>query len=151
MDAFYVIKLINNNTGVRGYVIDTPKGIMISTGGIVSDVTQFKTYQDAQLFIRGRKLERSGIKAYIRDNGDLMKDMGETGGASPMQSDMFYLENMAGEKCFYDAKLEGYYFDKQDVGYCVWQTEEQLLEFVDSYAGKFEETGKLFVKKLEKK
>ncbi len=150
MDTFYVIKLINNNTGVRGYVIDTPKGIMISTEGIVSDITQFKTYQDAQAFMREKKLERGGVKAYIRDNGDLMKEMSETKGISPMKTDMFYLENMAMEKLFYDAKQEGYYFDKRDVGYCVWQTEEQLLEFVKVYAEKSDWTGKVFIKKVVK-
>ncbi len=147
MDTFYVIKLINNNTGVRGYVIDTPEGIMISTNGIVSDITQFKTYQDAQAFMRERKLERGGIKAYIRDNGDLMKEMGEIKGISTMQTDMFYLENLAGEKCFYDAKEEAYYFDKQDVGYCVWRTEDEMYAFKEQMG-----LGDTFeIKKLESK
>ncbi len=73
MEQFYVIKLINRDNE-RGYLIDTPKGIIISKGGITADITQFPTFQDAQQFIRDRKVERRGVKAYIRDNYDLMKD-----------------------------------------------------------------------------
>lgn len=41
--SFWVIKTINKDN-TRGYVMDTPKGIVIIQNGITADVTQFKTY-----------------------------------------------------------------------------------------------------------
>ncbi len=147
MDTFYVIKVINNNTGVRGYIIDTPKGITVSAGGINGNVTQFKTYQDAQAFIRERKLESGGVKAYIRDNSDIMKEVGELKGLSTLKTDAYYLEDKDGNKCFYDAKEEGYYFDKQDVGYCFWRTENEMQGFKEAMG--LDDT--FVIKKIESK
>lgn len=127
MDKFYVIKLIQPDRK-RGYVIDSPKGILISTSGLHPDVTQFPTYSDAYHFIRENKLERKGVKAYIRDNNDLIEE--EKSSITPATSNMFYLENDKGEKAFYDAKHEGYYFQNRDAGYCFWDDEEQLKLFL---------------------
>lgn len=143
MDKFYVIKLIAKN-GNRGYLIDGPKEILISDG-VTAAIKQFKSYQDAQQFLRDRKVERNGIKAYIRDNEDLMKEE-VANGAKIMENDMFYLENEEGKKCFYDTQQKGYFFDSPDVGYCVWYTEEQVSSFVKSM--EFDE--RTFIKKIEK-
>ena len=134
MDKFYVIKIINRG-GQRGYLVDSPKGIMIADG-ITGEITQFKTSEEAQKFIRDRKIERGGIKAYIRDNDDLMKE--EAKSLTTLSVDAFYIENEDGEKVFFDGKHQGYYFDKSDVGYCLWKTEEDAktvivhFKFTDS-------------------
>ena len=142
MDKFYVIKLISKS-GERGYLIDSEKGILVANQ-LVCDITQFKTYQDAQTFLRERKIERGGVKAYIRDNEDMMKDNDIKGG-TVLEKDVYYLENELGHKCFYDSKHKGYYFDSPDVGYCCWETEKQMQDFID--AMKFEE--KVIIKILK--
>jgi hypothetical protein len=148
-DVFYVIKVINNNTGVRGYVIDKPKGIMLVTGGVVSDLTQFKEPGDAQMFIRQRKIERSGIRAYVRSNQDLMKEAKENNmpGISALQQTSFFLENDKGEKLCFDAGKDAYHFDKVDVGYCLWKTEDALKLFI----AEMKLPGELKIKPLEPK
>lgn len=73
MSEFYVIKLINHN-GERGYLIDSPDGIKIVTGGVHTDITQFETEKAASCFIREKKIERRGVKAYIRSNTDMIND-----------------------------------------------------------------------------
>lgn len=145
MEKFFCIKVINKN-GERGYVIDGPDGILISTGWVVSDIAKFPTYYDAQQFMREKKLENNQVKAYIRDNEDLMRD--EKGsGVSPMEKDMFYLENEKGERAFYHTKEDGYYFQKGVVGSCVWESEKQCQEFIKGMEFPF----KINIKKIEKK
>lgn len=145
MEKFFCIKLINKN-GERGYVIDAPEGIMIAKGGIVSGIARFETYSDAQKFMREHKLENNQVKAYIRDNNDLIRDeMGS--GAAPIESDVFYLENENGEKAFYDTKQGGYYFKKGEVGFPVWETEKQCRDFIKVMDFPFA----INVKKIEKK
>lgn len=142
MDKFYVIKLISKS-GERGYLIDSPKGILVAKE-LVSDITQFNTYQEAQKFLRDRKIERGGVKAYIRDNDDMIKDSDIKGG-SVLEKVVYYLENEAGQKCFYDSKFGGYFFESRDVGFCCWETEKQMQDFIDQM--KFDE--KVIIKKLE--
>jgi hypothetical protein len=124
MDKIYFIKILLPSGG-RGYIIDTSKGIIIATNENIANITSFKSYQDAQQFIRERKIERRGVKAYIRDNQDLIKE----GFAKPVEKEMFFLENSTGEKLFYDSANECYYYDKASFGYCVWDSVEQLERF----------------------
>lgn len=129
MDKFFCIKLINKN-GEWGYVIDGPKGIMISKGGITSNIAQFPTYSDASQFIRDKKLENNRVKAYVRDNNDLIKD--EAGsGATPLKKEAYYLETDDGERACYDPKEESYYFKKSDIGYCLFESKIQCNRFID--------------------
>ena len=147
MDIFWVIKVINKD-GTRGYIMDTPKGLMIITNGIAADVTQFKTYQDAQQFIRDRKIERRGVKAYIRDSNDLIKD--EVVGISSQNTSIYHLENHKEEKCFYDSAKEVYFFKTMgDVGYPVWNDEKAIRLFVKEM--KFQQSGIYMVKHDGKK
>jgi hypothetical protein len=132
-DKFYVIKLINRD-GTRGYLADKPEGFMVVTGGLHASITQFKTQKEAEKFIKDRKVERQGMKAYIRSNEDLIAE-GEDGlisGTSISDNDNCYLENKNGWKLFYDAKQEGYYFDSPDVGYCIWKTEGDAEKFIEA-------------------
>ena len=78
MAGFYCIKLISKD-GKRGWLIDRPDGIQIYTGGVTSDITQFETEQDAYKFIRERKLERKGVKAYVRTNQELLDESTKEG------------------------------------------------------------------------
>ncbi len=128
-DRFYIIYLIDKR-GQRGYLMDSPNGIAILPAGQLAHMTQFKTYADASNFIRERKVERGGIKAYIWDNTDLIRQGADTG-IKPMEKgqELFYVENEHNEKCFFDSKL-GYYFDKRNTGYCIWYSEEDAREFV---------------------
>lgn len=133
MEKFYVIKLINTRTSERGYLIDSPKGITISINGIHSDVTQFESFQKAQDFIREKKLERRGVKAYIRDNQDLMRD--SDSGAKVMEKEMFMICNLQNiqERLHFNSSNESYYFKEQNVGACIWETEKQAQDFIDHY------------------
>ncbi len=130
METFWVIKTINKD-GTRGYVMDTPQGIIIIQNGVTAEVTQFKTYQDAQQFIRERKIERQGIKAYIRDNNDLMKD--ENLSYVTASKPVYHLENQKGEKLYYESRNETYFFKMVDVGYPIFNAEKQCREFVKHY------------------
>lgn len=134
MKKFYCIKLINNSTGARGWLIDRPNGIEICVGAVTSDITQFDTQEDALNFIRERKIERGGIKAYVRTSSELLDESIESGDkgvrAIPTEVPIYYLENHKGEKCFYDSKMEAYYFKKIDAGYPCWNNEEHLRLFV---------------------
>lgn len=148
-NTFYFIKLINKD-GARGWLYDSPDGIKIITGGVHSDITQFETEKDALDFIREKKLERKGIKAYVRTNQELIDEIKiiETKGASVMDKPMFHLENQDGKKCYYDSKIEGYFFKEMgDFGFPIWDDEQKLTEFVK--VAEFQE-GMIFIIKHEK-
>lgn len=131
MEKFFCIKLINNN-GERGYIMDSPNGIMISKNGVTSNVKKFETYSDAQQWLRENKVENNRCRAYIRDSNDLMKD--EVGsGVSVVDKDVYYLENEHGEKLCYDASQDGYYFQKCETMYCLFKSDEQINEFLKQF------------------
>lgn len=143
-DEFWVIKVINKD-GTRGYLMDTPNGLhVITDSGVLGDITQFATYQDAQKFIRERKVERKGVRAYIRDNNDLMKDEFTSMVAILPEKPVYYLENHKGEKLYYEAPKELYYFKNVDVGYPCWYNEKEVREFVKHY--KFEQSQIFMIK-----
>lgn len=132
MADFFVIRLINKD-GTRGWLVDRPEGISISTGGVISDITQFDTEELANKFIRERKLERSGVKAYVRTNGELIEDVRESGEAGMLPSDtpIYHIENEREEKLFYDSKREVYFFKQMgEFGFPIWNTEEEIRVFV---------------------
>ena len=105
MEEFFVIKVINNRTGERGYVIDTKDGIMIALNFHVN-TTQFESKKDAYKFIKEKKLERGGVTTLIMSNQDLMNDK-SINNMKPMNRDMFHIENKEGEKLFFDSKYGG--------------------------------------------
>ena len=148
-NIFYCIKLFNGD-GTRGWLIDSPDGIKIATGGVVSDITQFETYAEANNFIRERKLERQGVKAYVRTNQELIEEERKDGGSGISTADkpVYHLENQKDEKCFYDSKIEGYFFKQMgEFGFPVWDDEEKLIEFVR--VAEFQE-GMIFLIKHDK-
>lgn len=134
--TFYCIKLINNNTGKRGYLLDSKDGIMISEDVFVAGCKQFKTYQEAQAFMRDNKLESNGVSAHIRDNGDIMKEMAGNG-LKPRDKNkkLWSIVGIEGavKDCnlFYDNKGEGYYFDTPQVGYCFWEDEKSADDAIE--------------------
>jgi len=152
MVEFYCIKLIQKD-GIRGWLIDSPRGIEISVGGATTDITQFETEQDALKFIRERKVERGGVKAYVRTNQELIQEYADSGvkgmSAVPKDKAIYYLENHKGEKLFWDSKMEVYYFKNMgDVGYCAFDEEEQARVFVKEY--KFQQSMIFMVKHFSK-
>lgn len=145
MDRFYVIKVINKDN-TRGYVMDTPKGIIIIKNGIDAGVTMFQTYQDAQQFIRDRKIERKGVRAYIRDNDDLMKD--EKVNFVTADKPIYSIENHKGERLVYESARNVYFFKKcGEVGFCIWYEEDEVRKFVDHY--KFQQAQIYMIKQLK--
>ena len=144
--SFYCIRLINKD-GTRGWLIDRPNGIEICIGGAISDITQFNTEQDALKFIIDRKIERNGVKAYVRTNQEILETIDKIGekGVSVMDKPMYYLENQKEEKCFYDSKREVYFFKKMgDFGYPVWDSQESVRRFAKEM--KFEQSLMFMVK-----
>lgn len=149
-NTFYCIKLINSN-GERGWLFDSPEGIKIITGGLHSNITQFTTEKDALSFIRDRKIERGGIKAYVRTNQEIIEEVQivENKGISVMDRPMYHLENDKGEKCFYDSTQEVYFFKQMgDFGYPVWDSEEKVRTFAREM--KFEQSLMFMVKHYDK-
>lgn len=144
--AFYCIKLINRD-GTRGWLFDGPKGISVITGGFHSDITQFDNFAAANNFIRERKIERRGTKAFVRSNLELMEEcQGKEGGSLvPAKSYFYHLENHKGEKCFYDSTKEVYFFKQMgEAGFPVWYDENQVRSFVKLM--KFEQSQIFLVK-----
>lgn len=147
-NIFYCVKLINSN-GERGWLWDSPDGIKIIKG-LHSDITQFETEKDALNFIRERKLERKGIKAYVRTSQEIIdeSEIVETKGISTTDKPLFHLENQKGWKCFYDSKIDGYFFKEMgEFGHPIWYDEESITKFVK--ACEFQE-GMIFIIKKEK-
>lgn len=147
-NTFYFIKLINSN-GERGWLWNSPEGIKIIKG-LHSDITQFESEKDALNFIREKKLERKGVKAYVRTNQDIMEEIQkiESKGASMVDKPLFHLENQNGKKCFYDSKIEGYFFKQMgDFGFPIWYDEESITKFVRK--AEFQE-GMIFLIKKDK-
>ncbi len=144
-EVFYSIKLINNNTGKRGFVMDSKDGIMISENVFHANCKQFKTYQDAQQFMRQNKLEKNGVIAYIIDNNDIMKQ-GNANGFTRLEKgqELWTIISNEGLHIFYDSKEEGYFFDTPQVGFCIWENENQVNEAI----GALELKGKAISKKI---
>lgn len=152
MAEFYYIKLIRSD-GTRGWLIDRPTGIEVCVGGVTSDITQFETEQDAYKFIRERKLERGGVKAYVRTNQELLDESIKSGvagvSAVPLDKPTYHLENQKGEKCFYDSAKEVYFFKQiGSFGFPVWYDEESIRRFAKEM--KFQQPTIFMVKHLGK-
>ena len=150
--TLYCIKLIYKD-GTRGWLIDRPTGIEICVGGVMSDITLFETEQDANKFIRERKLERSGVKAYVRTNQELLDEVSKDGSAGmssvPLDKPIYHLENQKGEKCFYDSTKEVYFFKTMgEFGFPVWYDEESIRRFAKDM--KFQQGAIFMVKHLGK-
>jgi hypothetical protein len=132
MDEFFCIKLVNNRTGERGYIMDDPKGrIMISMNKVLSDVKKFAEQKHAQEYIKVNKLNRQGVEAFVRSNQDLITD--EAGvDIKPLEDRMaYYIENELGEKLYFRNTINGgYYFEKGTVGFCVFE-EHQAIELIN--------------------
>lgn len=143
-DKFYAIKLVNTKTGKSGYLRENAKGGIDMMFGPTHDFTQFKTYQKAQHYLRGKNIEKAGIKAYIKNNEDMMRELAADPNYVPMKSDMFCIENQDGLKLFYSSILEIYHFDTPNVGFCAWTSEEAALDFNEEY--KFKDVS---IKKME--
>jgi len=131
---FYCIKIIKPD-GTRGWVIDRPDGISFVMGGANTDITMFETESAANKFIRERKIERQGVKAYVRTNQEMIQDAKkvETPGISPatsLSNATYHLENHKGEKCYYDSKEEVYFFKDVNAGFPCWFDEPSIRRFV---------------------
>ncbi len=123
MGNFFVIQVINKKNQ-RGYVIDSPEGVNISIGGVTRDVAQFPTHDAAKQFIRDNRIEKSGARAYVRTNEELiaLKEPGlGTLENFPEKDNLVYLESSDGLKCMFNTKGDFYFFRKVDAGFCVWK------------------------------
>ncbi len=123
MNKFYVIKMINKR-GERGYLVDTPDGIKVSLEAFTSDVAQFGTFEEAKQFIRKRKLENNGCRAWVVSNEDVMNEkptgIVDEDTLRKREGEVYFLETSDGMKYCYDTRKEQYYFRKCDVGFCIF-------------------------------
>jgi hypothetical protein len=126
MEKFYCIKCCNQ--GVDGYVVKTPTGIMMAPIFIM-DCLKFSSYQQAQEFIREHDLEKNGIKAYILDNDDIIKQVNGTESTSAMKKSWAIVDE-SGDYVHYEPKQEAYFFDKQWGGACSFEDQEKASEFI---------------------
>ncbi len=127
MDKIYVIKTIGND-GIKAWFIDTPNGIKISIDGVSPDITNFRTYNEANDLIKNG-LDIVGKKPanlYIHDNDDLLRDTDIKKGIATTSEPMYYLQDKEGKKVFYNARSAEYYWSKYDVGFCLWRSTKAL-------------------------
>lgn len=131
-DIFYYIKLINTRNGKRGFVGEKNGEVVISDQ-FFQATKMFPSYQDAQKYMREKKLERRGMTAHIRDNNDLIKEaqMPNSGisNMKPASGDVFVVVNSVGQRCFYDPE-EGYYFKDGEVGSCAFFSQKEVDDFI---------------------
>lgn len=125
-DVFYVIRMISPS-GERGYLFDSKDGIKIITE-MRADVTQFQTFDEATAFIREHKLERRGVRAYAIDSNALLDDKLFMQGTDGQE--VYFIENDAGQKVFFNAKEGVHFFRKADVGFCCWKDDDNLRNMV---------------------
>lgn len=139
-EKFYYLKVINSRNGTRGYVGENDKGEVVISDKFFQGTKMFPTYQEAQKFMREKKIERGGVTAHIRDNEDLMKETQLPGGDTnikPVSGDVYMVENLSGQKCFFDPKT-GYFFKDGEVGACAWFSEKEVVEFIKNRNFPFE-------------
>ncbi len=129
LENFYYLKVINSRNGDRGYICEKDGKVLIADIFKYDIVQKFKTYQDAQKYMREKKIERGGITAHIRDLDDLKKE----GLISTSKDDFFTVVSDKGEKIFFDNFKQEYYFDDKPVGYCIWKSEKDVEKFIASY------------------
>lgn len=132
-EKFYCIKLIKGSTGERGYVIDrgSDVDVEITFGDYREQATKFTSPEEAKKFIRERKLEKGKTKAYVRDNDEIAKEIAATHGKGPepkpIDKPLYYAENVAGEKMFYNEEKKEFYFKKGDEGYPAYPDKDLLV------------------------
>ena len=145
MDSFFVIQVILKN-GQRGFLFDSPDGIKISVGAITGDATQFTTYEEATDFIRKRKIEKSGARAYAKSIEAIIQE--KTEGLKIVAPDMelFFVENELGEKLFYDSKTGRYFFKNGEVGFPCWNKRKELEASLNQFDFPFQ----VFIKTMPK-
>ena len=129
MDKFYVIKLFNSRSGSRGYLAETPKGIVISDV-LYTNTKQFVSEKEARQYIKENKLERQGVSAHVRSNEDLIAD-GHIGTPLDKNKELWTAMDLSGAYVFFDAGKTEYYFERRDVGYCIWYDEKSVNEFIE--------------------
>lgn len=131
MNLFYVIKVVNKRNDI-GFVSEAKDGYTISVDGVSSNVIQFANYAAAQAWLRDNHIEKSGTRAYIIDNQDVIEYMKKKGGATLMGK-MWCIENSKGEKAFWSEKEQGYFFAKSVNGYCCWNTQVDAKKAIEVY------------------
>jgi hypothetical protein len=135
MDNFYVIKLINKHNGSRGFVMQRGTQILISSE-LTGEVTMFQSVKEANIFIKENKLQRNGITTMVLSNQELI-DSG-VGTKAEKTDNIYTAMNLNGDYIFYNTVLSTYYFDKMDVGFCVWNDRIKLDEFIQNQMFGFE-------------
>lgn len=133
MDKFYYIKIINTRSGKRGYVGEKNDGEIIVSYKFFQATKMFPTYQEAQKYIREKKLERSGATCHIRDNEDLMKEsqspFSESDNIKAANGDVYVIVNELNQRCFFDSE-KGYFFKDGEVGCIAFFSLVEATEFI---------------------
>ncbi len=149
MDKFWVIKIINSRTSQKGYVMDTPKGILISIDNLNANITQFTSPRLALDFIKKNKLDRNGCYTYLKSNEELMREESSSLIAAKQGDEIYYIVQKGNEnkKLFFSSSDDGYYFDERDNGYCCWTNLSNIEKFISA----MELSDKAIIKKFEVK
>lgn len=133
MDKFYYIEIHTPKGNNKAFISSDKTGkepFLVTVMGPSHNLMQFETHASAEKFMKDHKLERSGMKGFIKDQDDLKKEFGDL-----MNRVMFYIENEKKEKLFSQPKLGkvGYFFKEGDEGYVVWYTREEAQSVVDYF------------------
>ncbi len=127
MDKFYVIKLINNRSGIRGFVSVIDNQIVV-TEQMTGKAIQFSSFKEAKDYIRTNKLERNGISCLVYSSEELIDTKQD--GLKPLKEEVFYVRDIHGGNVFFNNQTSDYYIDSKEVGFCCWKTREDAENFI---------------------
>lgn len=135
MNKFYVIQIIVKKQGysARGFVC-IEKGVIGISDTLDGRVEIFTSFQQAQTFIKERKLNKAGMTAYIKSSEELMVENKSDMAIVPESAnELFYIEQVGSGKkvCF----VQGNYVLREcTVGFCVWKQDENLTNMLQVMA-----------------
>lgn len=99
-------------------------------------MTQFVSFDAAEVFIVKKRLRKNGIKAYIIGDEELLDQEKEIIGISvkPLDVDVYYIENDKEEKLYYNVENDSYFFQAGIIGFAFWYTEQEATTAKDVFA-----------------
>ena len=131
MSKFYVVQVIIKRQGysARGFVC-IEKGVIGISDTLDGRVEIFTSFQEAQDFIKERKINKAGMNAYVKSSEELMvANKSDMAIVSESANELFYIEQAGtGKKvCFTQGN---YVFRDCTVGFCVWKKDDNLTNML---------------------
>jgi hypothetical protein len=126
MSKFYVIKIVNIKTGIKGFLSIVDNELVVSEK-VIGETINFDSFQQAKSYISENKIERKGISCLIYSNEEILDT--KQGGRA-LEEEAFYIERIDGLNVFYNNLIQDYYLDNKSVGFCIWRTRNDAEDFI---------------------